>query len=146
MQANCTGLTKGLLNLERGSTFSSAAWIYPSPERTKEKQIQKWQWDILLRAQSDSINKSIFYSSSWTSTQYSKHSSETFLYWPPLFTVANTKRYYSEGEHFATEKDPSRSFQIYIDTRGCFHTRANNSEKEHKCKPCLSWALQKAEK
>lgn len=32
MQANCTGLAKGLLNLERGSIFSSAAQIYPSAE------------------------------------------------------------------------------------------------------------------
>lgn len=92
---------------------------------------------MLLRAQSDYI-KLFFYSSYWTSTQYSKHSYETLLYRPPLFTVANTNWYYSKREHLAAEKDPSRSFQSYFYTRGYFHGRAVNSEKEHKYKPCLS--------
>lgn len=38
MQANCTGLAKGLLNLERGSIFSSTAQIYPSAENKQTKK------------------------------------------------------------------------------------------------------------
>lgn len=37
MQASSTGLAKALLDLERSSTVSSTAWIYPSIERKNEK-------------------------------------------------------------------------------------------------------------
>lgn len=129
MQANCTGLAKRLLNPERGSTFSSTAQINQSTERTNKKKtntkvnihkkVRPFAAALGYFTQSTvRLPKIIFSSPYWTSTEYLKHSNETLLYMPLYFTVANTNWYYSKEEHLVTEKDPSRSFQIYFYTRG----------------------------